>query len=60
MFYVDCFAGMGVFKDGQPGSPVIALDIRREALAKTLAPDARIDTCFIDPESVKVAPSLAR
>lgn len=48
VFYVDCFAGMGVFKDGQPGSPVIALDIRREALAKTLAPDARIDTCFID------------
>lgn len=48
VFYVDCFAGMGVFKDGQPGSPVIALDIRREALSKTLATDARIDMCFID------------
>lgn len=48
VFYVDCFAGMGVFKDGQPGSPMIALNIRRDALAKSLAPDARIDMCFID------------
>lgn len=48
VFYVDCFAGMGVFKDGQPGSPRIALDIRREALSKSRADDARIDMCFID------------
>lgn len=48
VFYVDCFAGMGVFKDGQPGSPMIALDIRRDALAKTQISDAQIDMCFID------------
>ena len=48
VFYVDCFAGMGVFKDGQPGSPVIALNIRSEVLQKTKVPDARIDMCFID------------
>ena len=48
VFYVDCFAGMGVFKDGQPGSPVIALNIRSDVLAKTKVPDARIDMCFID------------
>lgn len=48
VFYVDCFAGMGVFKDGQPGSPVIALDIRRNVLSKTQTTEARIDMCFID------------
>lgn len=48
VFYVDCFAGMGVFKDGQPGSPMIALEIRREALKMTKALDSRIDMCFID------------
>ena len=48
VFYVDCFAGMGVFKDGQPGSPVIALGIRRDVLARTKAQCAQIDMCFID------------
>ena len=33
--YVDCFAGKGKFDDGQPGSPLIALDIMQQALAST-------------------------
>lgn len=27
VFYVDAFAGKGMFDDGNPGSPVIALEI---------------------------------
>lgn len=47
--YVDCFAGKGKFDDGNPGSPLIALDIFREALASTtLRGNARIEATFID------------
>lgn len=48
IFYVDCFAGKGRFDDGEPGSPCIALDIRKDVLAKSTAEAPRIDTCFID------------
>ena len=27
IIYIDCFAGKGKFEDGNPGSPIIALDI---------------------------------
>ena len=47
--YVDCFAGKGKFDDGNPGSPLIALDIFRQGLASTkLDGKARIGAAFID------------
>ena len=47
--YVDCFAGKGKFDDGQPGSPLIALDILRQSLVSTkLNGNARICATFID------------
>lgn len=49
MAYVDCFAGKGKFDDGQPGSPLIALDIFRQGLVSTkLDKKARIGAAFID------------
>jgi len=42
--YVDCFAGKGVFEDGKPGSPVIALDTISNCLGQT-----RMDNCSIRP-----------
>lgn len=47
--YVDCFAGKGKFDDGNPGSPLIALDIFQKGLAKTkMYGKARIGATFID------------
>lgn len=47
--YVDCFAGKGKFDDGNPGSPLIALDIFQNGLAKTkMDGNARIGAAFID------------
>ena len=47
--YVDCFAGKGKFDDGNPGSPLIALDILQQGLASTkLNGNARIGAAFID------------
>lgn len=47
--YVDCFAGKGKFDDGNPGSPLIALDIFQQGLASTkLDGEARIGAAFID------------
>lgn len=47
--YVDCFAGKGKFDDGNPGSPLIALEIFRQGLASTkLDGKARIGAAFID------------
>ena len=47
--YVDCFAGKGKFDDGNPGSPLIALDIFKQGLASTkLDGKARIGAAFID------------
>lgn len=48
ILYVDCFSGKGKFDDGKPGSPIIALDIRKECIAKTNVNSAQIDMCFID------------
>ena len=33
--YVDCFSGKGRFEDGNPGSPIIALEIRDKCLQQT-------------------------
>ena len=47
--YVDCFAGKGKFDDGNPGSPLIALDIFKQSLASTrLDGKASISAAFID------------
>ncbi|WP_031516603.1 three-Cys-motif partner protein TcmP [Desulfofalx alkaliphila] len=48
IFYVDAFAGKGMFDDGDPGSPVIALDIISEALEKTQFRKPNIKSCFIE------------
>lgn len=49
LVYVDCFAGKGKFDDGNPGSPLIALDIFRQGLVATkLDGNARIEATFID------------
>lgn len=48
ILYVDCFAGKGRFDDGNPGSPIIALDARKESLESTTATNAVIDAYFID------------
>lgn len=48
--YVDCFAGQGMFDDGKPGSPVIALQAR-DACMSTMKPGntkGKIDVCFIE------------
>lgn len=48
--YIDCFAGKGKFEDGNPGSPVIALEARKSCLKKTTCQDAsnKIEICFIE------------
>ena len=49
LIYIDCFAGKGKFDDGEPGSPIIALDIINECLAKTNMPiPPQIEKIFID------------
>lgn len=48
IFYVDCFAGKGKFEDGNPGSPLVALQARDSCLSRTMSLHGKIDTCFID------------
>lgn len=50
IMYVDCFAGKGRFEDGNPGSPLIALEIRDSCLnrSKITNKQGAIDICFID------------
>lgn len=46
--YVDCFAGKGKFEDGNPGSPIIALNIMKECLGQTKISNCSIRPFFID------------
>lgn len=48
VFYVDAFAGKGLFDDGNPGSPVIALEIIAEVLSKSNVRRPSIKSCFIE------------
>lgn len=49
LVYVDCFAGKGKFDDGNPGSPIIALDIIEQCrMTSTLSDCAQISSAFID------------
>lgn len=46
--YVDCFAGKGAFEDGNPGSPLIALNTMRDCLNQTKMTTWSIQPYFID------------
>ena len=47
--YVDCFAGKGKFDDGNPGSPLIALDIIQSCFKGTkISEKIKIGAAFID------------
>jgi hypothetical protein len=46
--YVDCFAGKGVFEDGKPGSPKIALGTISDCLGQTKMDRFSIQPFFID------------
>lgn len=46
--YVDCFAGKGVFEDGKPGSPLIALGTIQECSGATTMQNCDIRPYFID------------
>lgn len=49
LVYVDCFAGKGKFDDGNPGSPLIALDIIQQGLtASKMNGHVDIAPAFID------------
>ena len=49
LLYVDCFAGKGKFDDGNPGSPLIALDILKQCESSTsLKSKPIINSAFID------------
>ena len=48
LVYVDCFAGKGKFDDGNPGSPLIALDILSQCCKNTRVEKTNIETIFID------------
>ena len=49
LIYVDCFAGKGKFDDGNPGSPLIALDIIQYGLESTkLDEKVKTGAVFID------------
>lgn len=49
LIYIDCFAGKGRFDDGNPGSPLIALDIINQCIASTtMNGQPQIGAVFID------------
>lgn len=48
LVYVDCFAGKGMFADGNPGSPLIALKTIEECVVQTKAEKQTIETHFIE------------
>ena len=46
--YIDCFAGKGLFDDGELGSPIIALNKSEEALENNNSKSAKISCHFIE------------
>lgn len=48
ILYVDCFAGKGMFEDGNYGSPLIALNILRKTKEITNYPNAAVECVFIE------------
>lgn len=53
ILYVDCFAGKGKFDDGKPGSPMIALDARKDSLMHTKTANGSIEAYFIELNHAK-------
>jgi len=45
---VDCFAGKGVFEDGKPGSPIIALRTISDCLGQTKMNLCTVQRFFVD------------
>ena len=48
LVYVDCFAGKGKFDDGNPGSPLIALEVIDKCQESTSMESTQIEATFID------------
>lgn len=48
LVYVDCFAGKGKFDDGNPGSPLIALEVIGKCQESTSMESTQIEATFID------------
>ena len=48
LVYVDCFAGKGKFDDGNPGSPLIALEAIDKCQNITSMKFSQIEATFID------------
>ena len=48
LVYVDCFAGKGKFDDGNPGSPLIALEVIDKCQESTSVESTQIEATFID------------
>lgn len=49
LIYVDCFAGKGKFDDGNPGSPLIALEILTQCIRSTkMRIIPKVEAVFVD------------
>jgi three-Cys-motif partner protein len=48
LVYIDCFAGKGIFEDGEKGSPLIALEIINDCSEKSTASFSKVETYFVD------------
>ena len=48
LVYVDCFARKGKFDDGNPGSPLIALEVIDKCQENTSMESTQIEATFID------------
>jgi three-Cys-motif partner protein len=46
--YVDCFAGPGEYASGEPGSPIVALDIARQYLSRGILKPHQLAMVFIE------------
>lgn len=56
IFYIDCFAGKGLFDDGNFGSPLIAMKVREECCGISRVSDnlfQKIELCFIEKSFYK-------
>ena len=48
LLYVDGFAGPGIYKDEEQGSPIVVIDCINKALNLLKNTNLRIKLCFID------------
>lgn len=52
VYYFDCFAGKGMFDDGEKGSPVIACDIIAESLEATHVQMPVVKATFVEKQHI--------